>query len=62
MEDTTPLVDGQDFNEWLQRNKLQSYHKLLEQQGYDLESLTLLNEEQINALAETIQMRPGNQN
>jgi hypothetical protein len=60
MDDDTPNGVEYEFVEWLKRNKLQSYQQALEELGYEeLESVVLLNTEEVEALSSAIQMKAG---
>ena len=49
-----------NFVEWLKHNKLQAYQQALEDEGFEeLESLALLNDEQLEDLSSAIQMKLG---
>ena len=55
MDNDTP---PDDFVEWLKHNKLQAYQQALEDEGFEeLESLALLNDEQLEDLSSAIQMK-----
>lgn len=60
MDDDTPNGVEYEFVEWLKRNKLQSYQQALEELGYEeLESVVVLNTEEVEALSSVIQMKAG---
>ena len=59
-QDPSETDEPDKFLMWLTKKKLHSYYKDLAAEGYDdLESLTLLTEEEINDLATKVSMKPG---
>ena len=53
--------DIDEFSTWLRVNKIHVYQQALEDEGYDdVESFSMIPENEIEALCETVKMKPGN--
>jgi hypothetical protein len=60
MEAITPLDTDQEYTKWLDTHRLLSYKTALAEQGFEeLESLCLMNDEEIGDLATIIKMKLG---